>query len=269
MKMTSKIMADVFCLAASLHDTVCSYLLVDHARTSIPLSDLEISKSDSEKIMRYAADINAACKNEFTIRADTIDIHADALAQVKPFLMRQFVKLVAPHDYSTPPIHEDRNTENTVYSRAFWNRYVTRNGYAADTLQLFADMTERLYVTPVLTPSLAAEPLLSEFVDFIRCNTRAWKEVLGGLLTGKFQQGADVTDRLASRPRTYARFEQVGHALQVPALLIDADDKLTVSSAFFQDSSVALPYLIALFDLAYSHPSLQHRLLFSHIRNRA
>lgn len=264
--MKSETLADITCLSANLFDTVYAHLLIDRSLSSIPLTQLNVSMSNKKKILRFAPHINHISKEEFIIHGETLDIHAAALPKVKPFLQKQFIKLIAPPNYIVPQLdsvdHLDMPFGQKNY-QAFYSRYATQDSYPTETLRLFSVMTEQLCSTNIVCPPKGTRFLLFAFSDFIRATRHVWRKIIGDLLNNELAPRAEVTNYWENIPHGLQCIEWINRSLNTPPLLYAEKNKLFISSVYWDDPTTVLPYLIPLFDFAFAPHSLLDKLLYS------
>ncbi len=268
--MKSEVLADILFILSALSDTVYSNLLIDHSLSFILLSDLDISRSDRTKIIRYADYINYVSDNGFNVDRDKLDVPADALTKIKPFLKKQLVRLIAPPGYIAPSRicikNPDMNmVDNNKSFQVFFDRYITQKSYTVDTLNLFSEMIDRLYDMDIVLPSRHMLLFLSDFSDFIIATGQVWREIISGLLNNELSQGSDVTRLFKDKSFAITYIARLNRSLIIPPLLYAENNKLIISSAFFDDRTISLLYLLPLFDLAFSHRSVLYKLLYSYM----
>lgn len=268
------------CCYGTLSKALYGLLIMNHNARSVPLFNFKIIPMDLKDILTHVKEINEYSKDNFIIENFNITIKENMINGVKPFLRKEFIRIITPPKNTYTPevialmdniLWMDPSSEFEVdvikpkkpnkYYETYVKRFVTHESYSADTLQLFETLVNKLFDLKVDVPPPDACIKASIFRTLINKNIYSWRRLLSNLLNGTLGADEDVTNYFMNESEIISHIEWIEDFEAASPLMYAKDNRIMTSPAFFEDKTTILPYIIPYFEFSYLPPAFTDGLI--------
>ena len=217
-----------------------------------------------------------------------IHIYENFIETVKLHLHRQLLRIISPQEiiYSVlpvtilgnllinedyPPVNQKKMQTDPIYN-AYVKRYVTQECYTNDTLQQIAAVIQQLLHMQIITPPHSYTYCTERFDSIINAHLPFWRDIIRKIINGTLKAHDNVVGYLYNNaplllgeinyPAICSSIEWLT-STNMPSLLYVKNHAIFVSTAFFENNTAILPYILLQIDFGYLPKNIEQSLLYS------
>ena len=270
--MKNKTISIAKCCYGTLSNALYGLLIMNRDARSVSMLNFRISHADLKDILTHAKEINEYGKDDFVIDNFNIEIKENMLNGVKPFLLREFIRIIAPQNdiltqadvvflddmlwLDPSPEFDVDEAKTNKYYKFYVKRFITRESYSAETLRTFDVLANELSDLKITVPSPAACITASIFRALIGKNRFEWRKLLSDLLNGALGADEDVTDYFPRESGIVSHAEWINDHEAASPLIYEKDGRIMTAPAFFDDKTTVLPYIVPFLEFSYLPPGI-------------
>lgn len=146
-------------------------------------------------------------------------------------------------------------------SESIWKKYVLFEDYPPETYKQVDDFADILFSMPICALSTQTTLPVRIFCRYINDNRSAYRRIIGGIASGKFKSGDNVSDLKWQKHEP--EFLNFFHSyMKFPTLVEMRKKKIVISQDASENNSI-LPYVVALAEFDYLPPNIRDTLVYS------